>query len=314
MIFLKNGESFIRVNDWSEIQARKSYYPKLELNDQQLSDVFGYYDDLPEEIPCGKSNCRKGHKKGFLVVTKDGFETNIGHVCGTNVFGIAFDNLAIELCRKADFHRLLTALKEAKDDIFSYYKLKAKIESGRPSLTEVAHRILDMKDPKIIGRAAYQTLKKMAASGDGRVFRSRLKNTEELELDEIMSQKQTSDLIPKVNNKNKTVNELIGVIQYPECLLNDYDIALLYERDIKMVLEKLNKCTPDELTEREVLSFGIKVSRLRERFNFVQERLEKSRIFATRENLKPLRALLNIQKSVSNKDKLLFKKFMENLP
>ncbi|ELS8697564.1 hypothetical protein R5435_005251, partial [Escherichia coli] len=62
MIFLKNGESFIRVNDWSEIQARESYYPKLELNDQQLSDVFGYYDDLPEEIPCGKSNCRKGHK------------------------------------------------------------------------------------------------------------------------------------------------------------------------------------------------------------------------------------------------------------
>ncbi|EOB9976390.1 hypothetical protein ACIZQQ_004316 [Escherichia coli] len=81
-----------------------------------------------------------------------------------------------------------------------------------------------------------------------------------------------------------------------------------------MVLEKLNKCTPDELTEREVLSFGIKVSRLRERFNFAQERLEKSRVFATRENLKPLRALLNIQKSVSNKDKLLFKKFMENLP
>ncbi|XJI79740.1 hypothetical protein AB2F45_21895 [Escherichia coli] len=77
MIFLKNGESFIRVNDWAEIQARESYYPKLELNDQQLSDVFGYYDDLPEEIPCGKSNCRKGHKKGFLVVTKEGFETNI---------------------------------------------------------------------------------------------------------------------------------------------------------------------------------------------------------------------------------------------
>lgn len=113
--------------------------------------------------------------KGISGSYEEGFETNIGHVCGTNVFGIAFDNLAIELCRKADFHRLLTALKEAKDDIFSYYKLKAKIESGRPSLTEVAHRILDMKDPKIIGRAAYQTLKKMAASGDGRVFRSRLK-------------------------------------------------------------------------------------------------------------------------------------------
>ncbi|HFJ0016749.1 TPA: hypothetical protein ACGSYB_005019, partial [Shigella boydii] len=112
------------------------------------------------------------------MVTKEGLETNIGHVCGTNVFGIKFNDLAIELCRKADFHRLLTALKEAKADILSYYKLKVQIESSSPSLNEVAHRILDMKDPKIIGRAAYQTLKKMAASGDGRVFRSRLKNTE----------------------------------------------------------------------------------------------------------------------------------------
>jgi hypothetical protein len=70
MIFIKNGNSFDRINDWTEIQARESYHSRLELTDQQLSDVFGYYDDLPEEIPCGKSSCRTGHKKGFLFLLR----------------------------------------------------------------------------------------------------------------------------------------------------------------------------------------------------------------------------------------------------
>lgn len=100
MIFIKHGDSFERANDWTEIQNRENYRPKLDLQDQQLSDVFGYYEDLPEEIPCGKASCRAGHKKGFLVITEDGLETNLGHVCGTNVFGIAFENLAIDLEKK----------------------------------------------------------------------------------------------------------------------------------------------------------------------------------------------------------------------
>lgn len=319
MIFIKNGENFERANDWTEIQSRNNYYPRLELREQQLADVFGYYEDLPQEIPCGKANCRKGHKKGFLVVTNEGFETNVGHVCGTNVFGLAFETLAVDLENKANFHRYLTALRNAKKNLFIHYQTKARLESSKPSLEWIANRILDMKDPKIIGRATYQALKKMAGSGDGRIIISKRKSRKEADLQDVMSQYPSSnaDVIEGEEGAYSSTpafkDELIGVVRYPESLLNDYDVALIFERDIRLVLEELQRCNPDEMPEKKVMSFGIRVFRLEERFRFLEERLEKARLFVTYDNLKPLSKMLSQQKSVSNKDKLLFKKFLETL-
>lgn len=65
MIFLKNGESFIRVNDWSEIQARESYYPKLELNDQQLSDVLVTMMTYQRKFHVENQIAAKGIKRDF---------------------------------------------------------------------------------------------------------------------------------------------------------------------------------------------------------------------------------------------------------
>lgn len=316
MIFIKNGKSFERVNDWTEIQARESYNSRLELTDQQLSDVFGYYDDLPEEIPCGKSSCRTGHKKGFLVLTEDGLETNLGHVCGTKVFGIAFENLAIDLEKKANFHRYLTALKEAKKNIFLHYQAKAKLEASEPSLEWVAHKILDLRDSKIVGRAASQALKRMAALGDGKVLLPRRKTKEEMQLSDVMSQKSADnkDESSEDNGNPQFIDEVIGVIRNPECLLNDYNIALIFERDIRLVLEELNDCNPDDISEKKVMSLGLKVFKLNERFQFLQDRLEKAFVFLTKENLKPLNIQLHNKKSISNKDKALFRAFINSLP
>lgn len=316
MIFIKNGESFDRVNDWTEIQARESYHSRLELTDQQLSDVFGYYDDLPEEIPCGKSSCRTGHKKGFLVLTEDGLETNLGHVCGTKVFGIAFENLATDLEKKANFHRYLTALKEAKKNIFLHYQAKAKLEASEPSLEWVAHKILDLRDSKVVGRAGSQALKRMAALGDGKVLLPRRKTKEEMQLSNVMSQKpfDNEDENAEDNVKPQFIDEVIGVVRNPECLLNDYNIALIFERDIRLVLEELNNCNPDDIPEKKVMTLGLKVFRLNERFQFLQDRFEKACIYLTKENFKPLNHQLHLKKSISNKDKTLFSSFVNSLP
>lgn len=314
MIFIKKDKSFERVERWEDITTRQNYHPKLELTDQQLSDVFGYYDDLPEEIPCGKASCRTGHKKGFLVITNDGSETNIGHVCGTNVFGIEFEELARDLEHKADFHRYLTALKEAKKNIFKFYQMKASLEASSPPLVWLAHKILDMKDPRVIGRAAYQSLKRMAGSGDGRVHLAKIKTKEEMDLLDVMSQKSVDDYENSTGSKPSFTDEVIGVVRFPESLLNDYDIALIFERDIILVLDELNKCDPDKISEKKVMQLGLRVFRLEERFNFLEDRFEKAKVFVTKENLKPLNIQIHKKKAVSNKDKALFSSFYKTLP
>lgn len=313
MIFIKKDKSFERVDNWEDIKARQNFRPKLDLKNQQLSDVFGYYDDLPDEIPCGKASCRAGHKKGFLVITEDGFETNIGHICGTNAFGVEFEELARDLEHKADFHRYLTALKEAKTNIFRFYQMKAKLEASSPPLVWLAHKILDMKDPKVIGRAAHQSLKRMAGSGDGRVHLAKIKTKEETELLDVMSQKSV-DNESSTSSKPSFKDEVIGVVRFPESLLNDYDIALIFERDIILVLDELNKCNPDKISEKKVMQLGLRVFRLGERFKFIEDRFEKAKIFVTKENLKPLNIQINMKKAVSNKDKFLFSSFYKTLP
>lgn len=315
MIFIKNGNSFDKFKHWKDIQERESFHEILDLTNEKLLDVFGYYE-LPEKKSCGKKSCRTPHYKGYLVVTETGAETNLGHICGSEAFGIEFENLAVEINKKATYHRLLTSLKEAKANIWHFYQLKAQLEAGPPTLSDVAHKIMDMKDTRIIGRSAYATLKKMAGSGDGRVIISRKRSQEEADLLDVMSQKTTVNENEEspTSKKPQFENVVIGIIRHPECLLNDNDIALIYERDIKTVLEQLDGCNPDTMSERAVTTLGIKVSRLEERFTFTLDQVSKANILITQENLKPLRLLLNMQKFVSNKDKKLFKEFIESLP
>lgn len=130
-----------------------------------------------------------------------------------------------------------------------------------------------------------------------------------------MSQK-VSDIEDEntVNAKPQFTDEVIGVVRNPECLLNDYDIALIFERDIRAVLEELNNCDPDEIPEKKVMSLGLKVFRLNERFKFLEDRFEKACVYLTKENLKPLNIQLHKKKAISNKDKALFNTFINSLP
>lgn len=97
-------------------------------------------------------------------------------------------------------------------------------------------------------------------------------------------------------------------------MLNDYDIALIFERDIRAVLEELNNCDPDEIPEKKVMSLGLKVFRLNERFKFLEDCFEKACVYLTKENLKPLNIQLHKKKAISNKDKALFNTFINSLP
>ncbi|MES4613023.1 hypothetical protein V2154_10605 [Ewingella sp. CoE-038-23] len=314
MIYIKNQNTFEKLETWEELEKRDGFQSIVDLTGKKLMDAFGYYE-LANKIPCGKKNCRTKHFKGVLVVTEDGIETNIGHDCGFAAFGVKFEQLATELTNQANYHRLLVAVKEAKSQIFSLYQKKAILEAGQPSLLIIANQILNARRPEIIGRAAYVELKRMAGSNDGRVKISRRKSDSNAELEDVMSQKGFSDYGDELKPKKPQYEDVvIGNVQHSDCLLDDYDISILFERDIKLVLEDLQQSNPDEITQRKLTRLGVRVSRFDERLNFIRDRLMKARVFLTQENLKPLYTKLNLQRSVSQKDKDMFLEFILTLP
>jgi hypothetical protein len=93
MITLNSERELISVEAWADIEARPGFVKDLNPAEHTLHAIIGRYL-FKNRIQCGLSDCRTPHGKGYIVVTKDGGETNIGKDCGRTYFGVDFEQLA----------------------------------------------------------------------------------------------------------------------------------------------------------------------------------------------------------------------------
>lgn len=127
MIILNRDKELVTVENWEAIVSRPGFNGSLDPGAHTLDSIIGRYT-FRDYVPCGLSNCHTPHGKGYIVVTKDGQETNIGKDCGRNYFGVDFETLS------AQFDRDLQE-KEYREKVFSFvFKLdevQANIEQLR---------------------------------------------------------------------------------------------------------------------------------------------------------------------------------------
>jgi hypothetical protein len=112
LIVLSNEKQIIKVETWEDITSRPGFSGHLDPSSHTLHAIIGRYA-FPAKVPCGLSNCHTPHGKGYIVVTKDGQETNIGKDCGKSYFGVDFETLS------AKFDRDLTE-KENREKLWSF--------------------------------------------------------------------------------------------------------------------------------------------------------------------------------------------------
>jgi hypothetical protein len=94
LITLRSEEGkLIRVESWDDIQTRPRFTPNLDPQQHQLASIIGRYI-FREPIRCGLSDCHTPHQKGYIVLTKDNRETNIGKDCGRKYFGVEFETMS----------------------------------------------------------------------------------------------------------------------------------------------------------------------------------------------------------------------------
>jgi len=93
MIVLNKDRQLLRVDVWDDILARPAFTDDLDPSRHELREIIGRYGSS-DRIRCGLSNCHTLHAKGYIVVTKDGLETNIGKDCGKTYFGVDFETLS----------------------------------------------------------------------------------------------------------------------------------------------------------------------------------------------------------------------------
>lgn len=86
VLFAAATELIKRPQSFEEITARPNYTAPLDHTEHALREVLTDYH-FGKEVPCGLKSCRQPHMRGFLVLTVDGAETNIGRRCGKTHFG-----------------------------------------------------------------------------------------------------------------------------------------------------------------------------------------------------------------------------------
>src|SRR3546814_995823 len=85
MITINGEKGFVRIESWDDIESRPGFAKDIDPRSVKLKAIIGSYT-FSDYIPCGLSTCHQPHGNGFLVVTVDGRETNIGRICGKRHF------------------------------------------------------------------------------------------------------------------------------------------------------------------------------------------------------------------------------------
>jgi hypothetical protein len=93
MITINSDKGPFKVESWGDLLQRPGFTVNLDPKQHELKSVIGRYI-FGEMVKCGLSNCHTPHARGYIVVTKNGLETNIGKDCGKKYFALEFDHLA----------------------------------------------------------------------------------------------------------------------------------------------------------------------------------------------------------------------------
>lgn len=89
MITLNSDKGLVRIECWEDVETRPGFTKDIDPRTIKLKAILGSYA-FSDHIPCGLSSCHQPHGHGYLVVTHDGRETNIGKDCGKKYFAVDF--------------------------------------------------------------------------------------------------------------------------------------------------------------------------------------------------------------------------------
>lgn len=170
MITLNSDRGFVKVENWKDIEELPGFTINLDPKEHELKEIIGRYI-FKDYIKCGLSSCHKPHGKGYIVSTKSGPITNIGHNCGQNHFDIEFDQLSKSFERDIALHTyrenigssliVLDLHKEkisgirigahGADELFKKGQLLTRKSSGCPEqpLT-ILSKLIRSRDPSLV--------------------------------------------------------------------------------------------------------------------------------------------------------------------
>ncbi len=240
MITLNSEKGLVQIEDWSDIESRPGFVKNLDPSVHTLKSIIGRYI-FADKIRCGLSNCHTPHAKGYIVVTEDGHETNIGKDCGKTYFGIEFERMSGQFERDlADFQNREILATFA----FHLDELTARVESLRNGErgADWAHRM--MRPLLTIGAGCPDTVvRKLTA-----MIRSR---NPEVTIERRATEQESQEIEVSAGRRVPRphyISESIGRIPGMEALYPENDLRELLIIDLQKHIAEFRTLSIGDLT------------------------------------------------------------------
>lgn len=305
MIFLRTESGGKEVESWELITSRPNYVDKIIKGDHKLEEIIGYYH-FKENLHCGLKGCNQPHQKGYIVRTDIGTETHIGNVCGSNEFGIAFDELASEFTKFMGLEKNKIAVLNAKSKCTEWQSQLDALRRTKPSIDFCAQNIERIQNAHYAGRLAATEVRLLAKSQTGEVTLS------EVETNEIARSFLFQTNKSMRESGEATTEYLMGKVSFTNVLLPENELKTLFvtlSEDIKrIVLINLSSAPSPEIAATSQIANGI------------DERIKKLKIiyhetckFLTKKNLSAINKKLKHSSTAPEGELIHFESFVRSL-
>lgn len=300
MITLNTNKGLVRVEGWDEIEVRPGFVRDLNPAEHKLESIIGRYL-FKQKIRCGLSNCHTPHAKGYIVVTADGHETNIGKDCGKTYFGVDFEALSKK------FDRDTTAAEN-----------RERLKSFSFQLEELEHKIAELRRSKYGADWVHKHTRPLLNQNGGcpeeilRRISSMIKTRSNvLSMQRQATEREVENLEAIERRKfsrphyiDVPIAELIGI----EALYPENDLRNLLVLDLETNVKEFREKDIDVLTYEELGHWAKWISSVDITIEKATSVVSQGRKLLGTKNLEPFLRILSSQADITN-----FQNFLKRL-
>ena len=300
MITLNTDKGLVRIESWDDVLTRPGFKTDVDPRTVSLKSIIGSYA-FATFLPCGLSSCHTPHGRGYLVLTSDGHETNIGKDCGKKYFSVDFERMA------KVYEKDLRA-QEQREALVTFQHqipvIKARIQGmkdGAAGANWIHRQLAALTDARGgLPTAVLQLVSRLVKQRDGPLTTSRLATSEELERLRAQGQRAKAG----ETYVEESAGQLEGLAAfYPE---NDLR-ALLVER--MKLLEVVETADVEALPDRQRRDLAKWATTVEPTLAQAEAAIAAARRLLTQTNLRQL-----LQFVASKDDRRALNAFLERLP
>jgi hypothetical protein len=302
MIVLNSEKEIIRVETWDDITTRPGFNGDLNPNEHKLESIIGRYA-FKERVPCGLSNCHTPHGLGYIVVTKDGQETNIGKDCGKTYFGVDF------LTMSNKFDRDITE-KENRDRLWSFFFRSEEVQAQVTAMRNegmganwVFKQTMALQDHRQITSKAVRHLNAMVKSRNPALVATREATEEEIAQREAAQGRRLTE-------RPVYIDVYVGDLAGLEAMYSENNLKVLLVDEVEERIKVLQETNIDTLTYEQLSKWSKWVGGLDAILERAASAVQAGRLLLKQSNLLPLGDAANMNTDELNQ----LKAYLRTLP